>query len=333
MKLLGLLLAISIFITGFAKATSNHVTLEVPSQYPTVAAAVNKANQDPLASNYYVINAQPGTYLNDFPTVNHAMTIQRDLTKTGFVVMQATVPLPNQKGIILTNANLTVTGLRLTGAWIDNSLGGNGAGIRDQNMSPNAKLVVIGTQFDGNQEGILTGYNPAQTVQLSWVKVKNNGNPDPNWWQHGIYIGGVKSLSVDNSVFCGQLIGHEIKSRAASTTITKTKIYDGATDTADGCRASSASYAIDTPNGGVVSISSNTIVQGPDTQNNSIIAYGEEGMKFTTNSMSVANNTINSSGVNATGIFIPNCPVKVENLSTNTITGVNTVINPAGCIQ
>ena len=39
---------------------------------------------------------------------------------------------------------------------------------------------------------------------------KNNGNPDPNYWQHAIYIGRTGSLSVSNSLFCGQLIGHDI---------------------------------------------------------------------------------------------------------------------------
>jgi hypothetical protein len=48
------------------------------------------------------------------------------------VALQVTVALPNQKGIILTVADLTVNGLTFTGAQIANSLGGNGraSGIR-----------------------------------------------------------------------------------------------------------------------------------------------------------------------------------------------------------
>src|SRR3954464_5902975 len=105
-KILGSLL-IAFFLTTQAHAT-NYFTLNVPSQYPSISAAVNAANQDTNPTDYYVINAQPGTYTNDFPTVNRAMTIQADPATRGMVVMQATVALPNQKGIILTNANLTV---------------------------------------------------------------------------------------------------------------------------------------------------------------------------------------------------------------------------------
>ena len=52
------------------------------------------------------------------------------------VLLQATVPLPNEKGIILADASLEVNGLTFEGAAIASSLGGNGAGVRDQNTQP-----------------------------------------------------------------------------------------------------------------------------------------------------------------------------------------------------
>src|SRR5206468_3619238 len=110
-------------------------------------------------------------YTNDFPEVTRPMTIESAVapSRTSLirpVVLNATIPLPNQKGIILTTSSLTVNGLSFQGAMIDDSLGGNGAGIRDQNTGPGARLTVLNSTFAGNQEGILTGDDPDETVTI-----------------------------------------------------------------------------------------------------------------------------------------------------------------------
>jgi hypothetical protein len=68
-----------------------------------------------------------------------------------------TVPLagPN-KAIIVNNSSLTINGLTFEDAAIANSLGGNGAGIRDQSEGKTS-LIVENSNFLNNQEGILTG--------------------------------------------------------------------------------------------------------------------------------------------------------------------------------
>jgi len=102
--------------------------------YQTITDAVNFANADLV--NSYVIQVLPGTYTNDFPTINRPVTIEVDPCCVGqSVVLNATIDLPNQKGIILALASLTVNGLTFQGAHISNDLGGNGAGIRDQNLA------------------------------------------------------------------------------------------------------------------------------------------------------------------------------------------------------
>jgi hypothetical protein len=55
------------------------------------------------------------------------------------------------------------------------------------------------------------------------------------------------SLTVSNSLFCGQLIGHDIKSRAQVTVVSGNQLYDGAANAALGCNAASSSLAIDVP--------------------------------------------------------------------------------------
>ena len=63
------------------------------------------------------------------------------------------------------------------------------------------------------------------------------------------------------------MVGHEIKSRAAVTTIENSRIVDG---------TGTASYSIDLPNGGIAIVTNNVIQQGPNSENNAIISYGEE---------------------------------------------------------
>ena len=105
-------------------------------QYRTISAAVAVADADSNPNNYYDVQVAPGTYTNDFSVVTRPMTIEVDPRGAGGpVLLRAIVALPNQKGIILTSASLTVDGLTFMGAMIDNSLGGNGAGIRDQNTA------------------------------------------------------------------------------------------------------------------------------------------------------------------------------------------------------
>src|SRR5438874_987551 len=184
--------------------------------YSTISAAVDAANADTNLNNAYDVQVLPGTYTNDFPTINRPVTIEVDPCCVGqSVVLNATIDLPNQKGIILALASLTVNGLTFQGAHISNDLGGNGAGIRDQNLDPSAKLTVLNSLFTDNQEGILTDpRNLDQVITISNSSFINNGNPDQNFFQHAIYAAGGHTLNVSNSLFCGQLIGHNVKSRA-----------------------------------------------------------------------------------------------------------------------
>jgi hypothetical protein len=308
------------------------VTLTVgPSaQYHTISAAVAAANTDTNASNYYVINVEPGTYRNDFPQVTRPMTIQVNPSKAGRqVLLQATVPLPNQKGIILTFASLRVNGLTFMGANIANSLGGNGAGIRDQNTGSPASLTVENSIFIGNQEGILTGYDTGQIITINNSQFKNNGNSDPARYQHALYVNYAGSLTVTNSLFCGQLIGHNIKSRALTTNVTNNRIYDGQADAPDGCGAGSSSFAVDLPEGGVVMISGNQIFQGTASPNSKMVAYGEEGLSFSNNSLTLSGNSFVNSASNAIAVYDPHC-IPVTSTG-DTFQGVATPVDPSGC--
>jgi hypothetical protein len=156
------------------------------------------------------------------------MTIEA-ATPGSQVLLLSTVPPPNLKGIISTDSSLTVNGLTFEGAAIPNSDGGNAAAIRDQSTSATS-LIVENSTFLNNQEGILTGgSNYQETVQILNSRFINNGNStDPNGQEHALYVGDAGSLGVSNSLFCGTLLGHDIKSRALSTTVQNSTMYIGA---------------------------------------------------------------------------------------------------------
>src|SRR6201986_3291092 len=104
-----------------APAQTNTIVLSVGpgGQYQSVSAAVSRADADTAPGNHYDIQIMPGTYTNDFPYVTRPMTIEVNPNYSGQpVVLKATENLPNEKGIILTVASLTVSGLTFTGAQI-----------------------------------------------------------------------------------------------------------------------------------------------------------------------------------------------------------------------
>jgi hypothetical protein len=324
-------LGVAVGISAAAAAQTNTIVLSVGpgGQYQKINDAVAAADGDADSGNYYDIQVMPGTYTNDFPYVARPMTIEVNPSYAGSpVVLNATVALPNQKGIILTVASLTVNGLTFTGAQIDNSLGGNGAGIRDQNSAPGATLMILNSTFTGNQEGILAGDDSGETFTVMNSQFINNGNP--NLTQHALYVDAGSSLTVSNSLFCGQLIGHDIKSRAQVTNVNGNQLYDGAANASLGCNAGSSSLAIDVANGGAAAISNNQIIQGAASQNNKMVDYGEEGLVYVNNNLVASDNSFVSTGTsNATAIYDPNCVT--AQLIGNTFSGVTMIADPANC--
>jgi hypothetical protein len=310
------------------------LTVGPAGQYHSISEAVAAADADTNLSHLFEIHVAPGTYMNDFSHVTRPMRIMVDPAHAGQqVLLEATVPLPNEKGIILAEASLEVNGLTFKGAAIASSLGGNGAGIRDQITQPGAFLMVENSTFLDNQEGILTGPNTGETITISNSKFENNGNPDPAVFQHALYVGNAGSLTVSNSLFCGQLLGHNIKSRALATTVTNSQIYNGQADPGV-CGAGSSSFGIDLPNSGVATISGNQLFQGAasDNQNFIMVAYGEDGLSPGDNSLLLSDNRFISTAPHSIGVDdrTPNCVVPVQ-LVNNTFQNVTTPVSPPGC--
>jgi len=242
------------------------LTVGVSQQFSTISAAVAASRDGDT------VQVQAGTYVNDFATVNTKITIEG---VGGMAHLVATIPPPDGKAILTTNTDVTLDHLEFSGAAVADQ---NGAGVRYQG----GNLTVTNSYFHDNENGILGAASPTGTVTIRNSEFSHNGNG--NGSTHNIYIGDIASLTIDSSYFHDAVVGHEIKSRAENTTVTNSRIQDGATAT--------SSYSIDTPNGGNVLIQGNVIQQGPASQNPVIIAFGEEGGVHANSTLNVLGNTI-----------------------------------------
>jgi hypothetical protein len=246
-------------------------------QYSNVAAAVN------AAQNGDTVNVLAGTYTNDFVSIYKNLTLN---AVGGVVTMNATAQPPNGKAILTEGApglTVNINGFNFTGATVRD---GNGAGIRYEGGT----LNVTNSRFANNQDGILGAADPNGVINIDHSEFDHNGVGDGR--THNMYIGDIKSFTLTNSYTHDAVVGHEIKSRAANNVITNNRILDN---------SGSASYEVDLPNGGNATITGNTVQQSAQSQNSNIIAYGEEGMIRTSNSLSVTGNIIvNDKGTGAT---------------------------------
>ena len=176
----------------------------------------------------------------------------------------ATITGPSCAGkglFVVLASDVVIRGLTFEGAKVPDH---NGAGIRAQGTN----LTVEDSRFINNENGILASGNPNGSIIVQGSYFEGNGSCQ-GACAHGIYIGPVKSLRVVKSTFVGQHHGHHIKSRAATTIISDNDIKDGPNG--------DASYLIDIPNGGTVSIRGNRMQKGPHAENTgTAIMIGED---------------------------------------------------------
>ncbi len=248
-------------------------------------ATLNDACKAAVAGD--TIAVQAGTYTNDFATVAVGLHI---VAIGGMVNEVATTPPPNDKALLTVDANVSIQGFSFTGGS-DGSFDGNVAGIRLENGS----LAVSYCYFHDMQEGLLAGANPNATVTIDHSAFARNGTGDG--YSHNLYVGAVNALTITNSYFTAANVGHEIKSRAATTIISNNVITDGP--------AGTASYDIDVPNAGVATITNNLIEKGAHASNLFAIHYGGEGQyAYAKNALTISGNTIvNDLGANGVAVL------------------------------
>jgi hypothetical protein len=194
------------------------------------------------------------------------------------------------KGIwVITGSNTTIHSVEFHNAKVPDE---NGAGIRQEGTN----LTLRDTGFYDNEDGILTDDGINSTITVEYSEFARNGVGDLGR-NHNIYAGKIGKLIVRYSYFHEAVIGHNLKSRARETHIENSYFMDGPSGT--------SSYLVNTPNGGVVFLRGNFLQKGPNADNSVSVAYGEEGLAWTTNTLTMVHNTLVSTRSGGTFVYGP----------------------------
>ena len=235
-------------------------TLKLPSE-----AAFESGNND-------TVLIDPGTY--DDCAVWRASRLTIAARAPGVVFSGKTC---EGKAIFVISGNdVTVRGITFMHAAVPDH---NGAGIRAEG----GNLTVEDSHFIDNEEGILSGGAPHATITVRNSEFRGNGTCIAAC-AHGLYVGTIALLDVEDSRFTDTHEAHDIKSRALRTVLRGNDISDGPTG--------HASYLVDVSNGGDVLMEHNTLSKGPRTDNNTTaVSIGAEGVSNPTASLVIRDNS------------------------------------------
>jgi Right handed beta helix region len=298
-----------LILTGIAIANSSPAaTLKVgPNQTykaPSAAASVAKSGDR--------IEIEPGQYFDC--AVWNADNLVIEGTGPGVVITDKTCM---GKGLfVIEGKNTTVRNLTLTRSRVPDM---NGAGIR----LDNGNLTVDNVKFIDNQNGILGGVQ-GTTVTIRNSEFDRNGTC-AGACAHGIYIGNVDLLRVENSHFSNTQQAHSIKSRALRTEVVGSTIVDGPDGT--------SSYLIEAANGGALIVRDNTLEKGPKSENHTAaIAIGAEGVTQPTPEITITNNNFRNDGNYETAL-VWNVTATPATLKGNKLSGSVIPIKGDGSVQ
>lgn len=235
-------------------------TLNVGPSRPlkTIAAAVAQAKSGDT------IQIDTGEYIDDYPPVIRLSLAF--VTNGGRVTWKCTKLIPNGKGIVIAGGStgyptISFDSIDFVGAQVTDK---NGAAIRWQA----GDCTLTNCSISHCQDGILATpfVKGTGTISIDRTEVAYCGAGDGQ--SHGLYIGYLARATVTNSFVHSTSVGHHIKTRAANTTISNCRLYD-----LDG----NASYAVDCPNAGNITISNCSVQQSAKNSNPYMFTYGVGG--------------------------------------------------------
>jgi len=206
------------------------------------------------------IEVMPGVYVGDVAVIHQQRLTIRGIGERPHI--QAAGQHAEGKGIwVLRGGAVTIENLAFAGARVPD---GNGAGIRLER----GQLQVNGCHFHDNQMGLLTGNDLATALSVDACSF-SDAPVNPDALPHLLYVGRIGHFEMTRSSLRRGREGHLLKCRAQQAVITHNLLDDGP--------QGQASYELDLPNGGLVTLDGNTVVQGPATRNAVMLAFGAEG--------------------------------------------------------
>ena len=246
-------------------------TLHVgPGGLATIAEAAR------LAQDGDTVEIAAGTYRGEV-----AVWTQRRLTLRaagGPAELVADGAIAEGKAIwVLRNGEFTVEDIVFRGA---RAAAGNGAGIRFER----GRLLVRRCGFFDNEMGILTSNDPGAQLDIEDSEFAHATRGAERPLKHLLYVGHIDRVRIRGSHFHDGFVAHLVKSRARESDLRYNRVWDG--------EGGSASYEMDFPNGGVVTLIGNLVEQSAGTQNLALISFGAEGSAWPEHRLTFAHNTL-----------------------------------------
>lgn len=294
----------SLQAAGDAAGRSLHVGPGQTYLTPSAAAAAAKDGD--------IVEIEAGEYPGDVAVWSASRLTLRGVN--GRAHLSAAGKSAEQKAIwVIRGDDTTVENMEFSDCRVADR---NGAGIRQEGKG----LVVRHCSFHDNENGILTGANAASDIWVEYSEFARNGAGDG--YSHNLYIGQVRSFTLQFCASRQAKTGHLVKSRALTNFI----LYNRLMDEQDG----SSSYVIDLPNGGRSFIIGNIIQHGPHAENGIAVSYAAEGAKNPVQELYVINNTyINERGASAGFLRVAGTPPIVRVIN-NVITGTTSALSGPG---
>lgn len=212
---------------------------------------------------------------------------------------------------VIQGSDTIVESIEFSGAAVPDQ---NGAGIRQEG----ANLTVRDCYFHDNENGILAGDNASSDILIEHSIFAHNGAGDGQ--SHNMYINRVRSLTLRASHVHDAHVGHNVKSRAATTIVEGNRITSE-----DG---GDPSYEIEMPNGGIAIITGNVIHQGPNAGNPILVAFAQEGATNPVQGLYVAYNTFVDGRGN--GTFVRNNSAVPAVVVNNVLVGGSQLLSGLG---
>jgi hypothetical protein len=214
-----------------------------------------------VARDGALVEIDAGVYEGDV-----AVWLQSGLTLRGLggrAQIKAAGKAAEGKAVWVIKGNLVeIDNVELSGARVPAH---NGAGIRAEG----AGLTIHNSRLYDNEMGILTSNNADSLVIIEGSEIDHNRTDTEAHGKlgHNIYIGRIGRFVLRDSKVHDAHQGHQVKTRAARSSIYKNDIRDGEGD---------SSYLIDLAEGGEAEISANQLEQGPRSPNRTAISFAAE---------------------------------------------------------
>lgn len=285
-------------------AAGGHVIRVGPGQ-----AVISIAAAARLAKDGDVVEIEPGDYVADVAVWERAGITIRGIGQR--VRLIASGANAEGKAIwVFRGGPATIENIDFIGARVDDH---NGAGVRLET----GHLTVRNCLFIGNQNGILTSDEPGTSLDIENSEFGYNGAGDG--LSHNLYVGRIRSLTVRGSYFHHANVGHLLKSRAQTSRIEYSRLSDES--------GGRASYELEFPNGGQVTVIGSIVQQTAGTRNSVIVSYGAEGLSWPLNQFRFVHNTVVNDHP-AGGTFVRVAPGAAALLRNNLFVGPGVLALP-----